>query len=189
MDAVKQSYSEFNKKISLYNNKNNYINIDSNEQLIYNDIDEICHNPDLAKHFIENIMTPEKIIKECLTFDLLNFNPNEKNKTNTFNGIFEIAINALKKYQYIVGGYSIEDPDWIICDKNNNRFKLKENQKILYNSVCKKNCDRELIWFLESLLNYIKKHNNNTKINIKYDIFEDKHNSICWIIYKFTNLS
>jgi hypothetical protein len=131
-------------------------------------------------------MTPEKIIKECFTFDLLNFVPDTENKINTFDGIVEFAINTLKKYQYVVGGFNIEDSEWIVCGKNNNRFKVKENQKILYNSIYKKNCDRELIWFLESILNYIKIHNNNNKIHIKYDIFEDKHNSICWIIYKFT---
>ena len=186
MDIIKQSYLEFSKQINLYNNKNNYINTDSNIKLIHDNINNICLDHDLAKQLIDKIMTPEKIMKECLTFNLLNYTPDEENKVNTIDEIINISINTLKQCQYIVGGYNIEDIDWIICNKNNNRFKLNDNQKILYNSVHKKNCDKELIWFLESVLNYVNKHNNNSEIKIKHDIFEDKNNSICWIIYKFT---
>ena len=60
---------------------------------------------------------------------------------------------------------------------------------ILYNSVHKKNCDRDLIWFLDSIQNYINRHVDKNKIKVKYSMFEDERNCFCWIVYKFTKMS
>jgi hypothetical protein len=194
MEEIKFSYEKFNSQISTYSNKNNYKNTDSKEtiEFIHNNIlnieidknnimDEI-----LIKDILLKIFSPEKIEKECLTFDLLNYSSN--NIADMIDDAINTCIDALKKYQYKVGGYNIEDQDWILCDKNNVRFKVKDNQKILYNSVHKKNCDRELVWFLDSILDYVKRHTDNEKIKIKYSMFEDDHNCVCWIIFKFSQI-
>jgi hypothetical protein len=194
MEEIKKSYEIFSSKVSAYSNKNNYKNIDSKETIdyIHNNIQNIQNiqnlqnlheNEMLIQNVFLKIFSIEKIEKECLTFDLLNYSPTEK--FENINNVINICIDALKKYQYKVGGYNIEDDDWILCDKNNNRFKVKDNQKILYNSVHKKNFDRELVWFLDSILDYIKRHSNDEKIDVKYSVFEDDKNCICWIIFKF----
>jgi hypothetical protein len=189
MEEIKYSYEKFNSQISTYSNKNNYKNIDSKEtiEFIHNNISNVDKNniidEILAKNILLKIFSPEKIEKECLIFDLLNYSSN--NKANMIDDSVSICIDALKKYQYKAGGYNIEDVEWILCDQNNNRFKVKDNQKILYNSVHKKSCDRELIWFLDSILDYVKRHTNSEKIKVKYNMFEDEKNCVCWIIFKF----
>jgi hypothetical protein len=192
MEEIKFSYEKFNSQILLYSNKNNYQNTDSKEtiELIHNafsstdkDKDKDKEKENIIKNILLQILTPEKIEKECLTFDLLNYT--SSNRVEKLDDVINICIDTLKKYQFKVGGYSIEDLEWIVGDKNSNRFKVKDNQKILYNSVHKKNCDRELIWFLDSIVNYVKRHIDKEKIKVKYSIFEDEKNCVCWIIFRF----
>lgn len=187
MENLKEIYDNFNNEILKCNDKNNYEN-KSDEQtinLIHQNIKNISENKMLAKEFFDLICSHDILIKECLTFDLLNYNPKESEKTNNIDTIIDIAKNTFKKYQYKIGGSSIEDIDWIISDETCKRFKVKENNKILYNSVHKKKCDKELIWFLDSILDYLKKFILNQEIKISYSIFEDERNCVCWIIYKF----
>jgi hypothetical protein len=187
---IKNSYDFVYSQMSKYSDKNNYKQKDSLEttNYIHNNINinNKNENENLLNDIILKIFTPEKIERELLTFDLLNYK-SDKKKENIKDSI-NICSEALKKYQYIVGGYSIEDNEWILADKNSHRFKVKENQIILYNSVNKKNCDRELIWFLDSILDYTKRNIDEKKIKIKYNIFEDEKNCMCWIIYKFISI-
>jgi hypothetical protein len=192
MEEIKYSYEKINSQISTYSNKNNYKNTDSKQiiEFIHNNISNVDNSTIIDENLVKNILlqifSKEKIEKECLIFDLLNYS--SENKVNMVDDSINICIDALKKYQYKAGGYNIEDIEWILCSKNNNRFKVKDDQKILYNSVHKKNCDRELIWFLDSILDYVKRHTNSEKIKVKYSMFEDEKNSVCWIIFKFSQV-
>jgi hypothetical protein len=189
MDNMKKAYQEYNSQILKYGNKNNFKNTTSKEVInfIHNNIENINKNEIsdeiLIKEIISKIFSDEKIEKECLIFDLLNYSSNEK--INTIDDAIKMCIEILKKYQYKAGGFNIEDINWIIADQKNNHFKVKDGQKIIYNSIYKKYCDKELIWFLDSILKYIKRHINCEKIIIKYNLFEDNKNCICWIIFKF----
>lgn len=190
MEDIKVSYEKFNSQILSFSSKNNYRNIYSKEtiELIHNamsNFNKVCEE-NIIKDIFFQILSPEKIEKECLTFDLLNYTSD--NRGETIDDAMNICIDAIKKYQYKVGGYNIEDLEWILGEKTNNRFKVKDNQKILYNSVYKKNCDRELIWFLDSILEYVRRHINGEKIRVKYSVFEDEKNCICWIILKFDQI-
>lgn len=190
MEEIKKSYLDHNTNISLYSNRNNYDNSQENINLVHENLDNILGDETMAKDFmvkdfIPKIMSHKKIIKEILTFDLLNYIPSSH--INSFEEFIEICINTLKKYQYKVGGYNIEDNGWILCHQNNHRFKIKENQTILYNSVEKKHCDRELIWFLEAVLGHTQRYADSDNYKIKYTMVEDEKNCICWIIFSFTD--
>ena len=92
----------------------------------------------------------------------------------------------LQKYQGIIGAYYVEDKNWIVCTKEC-RFKLKDTQKAIYNSICKRVAyDDDNKWFFEKLINRIKKYlPDDTYIKINYKIIDDEENEICWILIVF----
>lgn len=185
MDNLEKIYNDFNLKVNTFNDKNKFDNTQNDQvlDLISKNLNNILENKSIAKEFFDLIFSHEKIAKECLTFNLLNYNPKKEEKTCSVDEIIKLFEKNLKLYQYKVGGFNIEDEEWILADSSCKRFKVKEEQKILYNSVNKKKCDDELTWFLDSMLNYIKKFSDTIKIS--YNVFEDEKNCICWIIYKF----
>jgi hypothetical protein len=185
MENLEKVYSDFNSKIILFEDKNKFDNTQNEQiiELISKNINNILTDKSMAKEFFDLIFSHEKMAKECLTFNLLNYKPKKEEKISDINKFVKLCEETLKQYQYKIGGFSIEDEEWFLADSSCKRFKVKENQKILYNSVSKKNYDKELIWFLDSILNYMK--NFSDEIRISYDIFEDEKNCICWIIYKF----
>jgi hypothetical protein len=184
MDEIKKTYEDHYKNIFDCSNKNNFNNSEENINLVHLNLEKI-NDEKIARDIYLNIITHEKIKKEILTFELLNYKPDYQIKT--IDDLIELFNNIIKKYQYKVGGYNIEDSEWILCDSKNNRFKNKKNQKIIYNSIEKKNCDHELIWFLESILEHIQKYINPDLYKIKYSIIEDEKNCICWIIFCFAS--
>jgi hypothetical protein len=185
MENLNKIYGDFNSKLLTYEEKNNFENKNDEQtiDIIHNNINNIANDKILAKEFFDLIYSHNLIVKECLTFDLLNYKPKNCEKINEIDKMVNFCNDTFNKYQYKVGGFSIEDESWFSADSSCKRFKVKENQKILYNSVNKKKCDKELIWFLDSILNYTK--NFSDKIKISYNIFEDERNCICWIIFKF----
>ena len=168
-----------------YNEKNNFINKDSKElvDFIHNNID----NTELVIQEAHKVLSQDKLIKELLIFDLLNYSPKEEEKTNDMDIIISICVTALKKYQNRAGGYNIEDIDWIPANKESKRFKIKPTEKVLYNSVRKKHYDTELVWFLDSILEHVKKYilDDVLKANIKYKIEYDERNCVCWVVFLF----
>lgn len=193
MEKTTEFYDQYNAKISLYSNRNCYSKINDKEIInaVHENLEEISNDDltNLDANILNKIMTPEKMFKEYLTFDLLNFTLDESKKFKELTETINFALSALIKYQYRIGGFYIEDDSWIIADKTCQRFKIKENQMILYNSIHKKNCDKELIWFLESIKNYINRNVDKNKIEVKYSMFEDERNCLCWIIFKLTKLN
>ena len=185
---IRNAYVEDTMKISLYKNKNIYDDdSDTIVDLIHENLNEIenDNNKELSMFFLKKIMPREKIMKELLTYDLLNYCPSRK--VESFDEFVNVCIKSLKKFQWKVGGYNLEDKDWILNDKENKRFKIKENQKILYNTTEKKYCDKELLWFLENVLEYLRKYVDENKFTIKYNWIEDERFEICWIIIILTD--
>lgn len=152
---------------------------------IHNNLDEIIQDKEKALFYFQKISSHDDLIKECLKYDLINYSPEENKKTNNIDSIIDICKDILNKTQYVVEGFSIEDKDWIYCETSNHRFHLKKNQRILYNTIEKKNCDKNLIEYLNNILTYTQKFINGNEIKIKYNIIEDEKNCICWIIYTF----
>ena len=172
-------YLEDNLKISLYENKDRFT--DRSDKLVdrvHKKMNKIENDDRYAFNILKKIMSHEKVMKEILTYELLNYTPCKKIKT--FDQFIETAISALRKFQYKVGGFSIEDKDWILNDENSQRFKIKPGTKILYNSTERKFCDKELLWFLESIVSYVQEFSN--KHSIKFKLVDDERYEIVWIV-------
>ena len=141
---VSDVYLEDNLKISLYENKDRFKDITNKiVDEVHKKMDKIENDDRYAFNILKKIMPHEKVIKEILTYELLNYTPSKKIKT--FDQFIDTAISTLHKFQYKVGGFSIEDKDWILNDENSHRFKVKPGTKILYNSTERKFCDKELL--------------------------------------------
>jgi hypothetical protein len=182
---LQDAYIEDTLTSVLYGNKNIYNNAEDDIVNSIHNMTELDTNNDLAFDILKKIMPKEKIIKEILTYDILNYMP--ENKVDSFQQFIDIAINALAKFQWKVGGFNIEDRQWIHVDKDNRRFKIKDNQKVLYNSVEKQNYDKELSWFLDCLVTYVQRFADDNIYHIKYKIILDKRFSICWTVFILTD--
>lgn len=154
--------------------------------LIHNDIDKINNDDVYAFHILKKIMPHNKVMKEILTFDLLNYHPNEK--VNSLDELVQIAVRSFRRFQNKVGGFNIEDKDWIIVEKDNHRFRIKDNQKVLYNSVDKRHCDKELVWFINNITTYIQNYADKDKFSVKYTVKEDNRYRICWVVIIVTQI-
>lgn len=185
---MQRIYAESNMTPYLYGNKNRYLNDKSKEMvdIIHGNMDEIRYDESYAFHILKKIMPHEKVVKEILQYELLNYSPKEK--VNSLEELVKVLKSALYKFQYKVGGFNIEDKDWIVANKDNKRFKVKENQTVLYNSVEKKNCDKELMWFLEKIVSYAQNFIDGDKFNIKYTLKEDDRFRVVWIILRVESI-
>lgn len=171
--------------ISKYQTKNNYTKNDDIAEYIHFNLDK-CDKEELEKMYLQ-ITTKEKLEQECLMYELFNYVP--KNKVSEIDELIKITINSLQKFQYKIGGFHLEDYDWICSDSlSNPRFKFKSSTcyKMLYNSVHEDKCGSELKWFMSSIVEYIKKFIFENTIKITYKIYEDRSNSLCWIMLIFS---
>jgi hypothetical protein len=149
--------------------------IRTNESLIKNDDQfRLC--------VFKKIMNQSTLLKEIFTYEFLNYTPKEQ--TNDMVKLFNIMINDMHKYQGVVGGFNIEDQQWIICD-GTTRFKPKDNQKAIYNSIQQFDCsDKSLKWYLKYFTRHIKKFiDPSSNIIVNYKVFDDDHNEMCWIVF------
>jgi hypothetical protein len=183
---LEDSYLDYYVKTTLYNDKYRFNKSEEITDTIHQMSDYINTYSDNELYDIAKKIIPrEKIIKEMLTYDFMNYIPSTK--IENIDECTKFSINSFNKYQYIVGGENIEDPEWILLHNSNHRFKVKSHQKILYNSIEKKYCNDELISFLDNIIDYIKRHTDTTKIGVKYIITEDEKHNICWIIVIFSD--
>lgn len=182
---LQKDYTESNMIPYAYGNKNRFCYDKSKDiaSLIHDDISQIRNDEGYAFSILKKIFPREKIVKELLTYELLNYKPKEK--VNSLEELIQIAKSALNKFQYRVGGFNIEDSYWISGVHGNHRFKVKENQRILYNSV-EKHHDKELIWFLENFVSYIQNFADESKFNVKYTIKNDDRFRLAWIVIYIT---
>lgn len=139
-----------------------------------------CSNEDLLK-LHQQIVPIEKIKRDILTYDFMYGNSNVV--CENVNDVVNVLISQLDQYQWTVGGFNIEDKEWIECTENS-RFKPNILQKAFYNSLESHNDDQELKWFLKTIL---KRVTNTIKtdigIKIYYKIIEDTTNEISWVIF------
>jgi len=181
-----QIYSENLNKIKRYSGKN-YKSTDELTNIIHEYTHACDNDVEYAFTIFKKIVPYEKIIHELLTYDLLTYT--SPVKVCSLDQFINIAIFALKKFQYRVGGYDIEDEEWILVDNNNQRFKIKNNNKILYNSIGETYNTTELEWFLENITKYIQSHADEKVFTVKNKIIEDEHHCISWVLFVFTDKS
>ena len=151
---------------------------------IGNNLSNLQENDVLLFNLYKKIITQQKMYKDLLTYEFLYASPSKT--INNIDTLIILVQDELKKYQGIIGAYYVEDNNWIICTKDC-RFKLKETQKAIYNTICKRVAyDDDNKWFFEKLIIRIKKYlPDNSHIKIDYKIIDDEENEICWILIVF----
>lgn len=186
---MQKSYIEKYLNHNTFNASYNYNKMSSPQEIakfIRTNNTNLNMDDNLLFNIFKKITPVSKIFKDLLTYEFLFYDPIEK--IENIDNLIELTQRELKKYQGKIGGYYIEDDDWILCTSPL-RFKIKNNQKILYNSIEKIACyDREQIWFLKKFVDHMKKFVKDCCVKIDYKIIDDENNEICWILLIFEQI-
>ena len=153
--------------------------------LINMNLGHIKENDALLFNLYKKIKTKEEMYKDLLTYELINSDIEDKNKISKLDRLIKFTKNEFKKYQGIVGGYHIEDMEWGFC--NRKRFKLKNTQHALFNTIGIKyiSNDNDLD-FLDNFKNHIRKYiSSSLSVKVYYKIINDNSNKIGWILFIF----
>ena len=184
LENIRDAYRNDHLRKTKYNN-NTYITRELTTTIVHDHIwnthnqsTSTLDHADISNLFAQ-IVPKELMIRDFFIYDLINYTPPTPT-IHTKEDLVALVGHTLAKYQYIAGGYNIEDCTWLHT-ASNHRFKLKDNHTLLYNTIERRLCDNELITFLDRIIAYAKRHIANTKLNIKYSIINDERNSICWI--------
>lgn len=184
-DIMKKSYLEnnFSSKCDDFVNEDNEI-----ANYIKQNLTTIIGNDSELWRIIKKIIPKEKIIKDLITYEFLYSVPDSNKMTNDMEKIILLTTSELSKYQGTVGGFNIEDNQWLRCSEKS-RFKIKKNQICIYNSITKELCyDPELIWFLKYFVRHMNKYLlPDSNIDIDYKLIDDEDHEICWILILFRN--
>jgi hypothetical protein len=158
------------------NNKKELVNI------IHDYLNDDDNDENTGKTLHSQILTKEKIMQDLLLYDLLNYAPSIQ--IENFNDFVEFVVKILNKFHYKIGGFNLEDKDWILVDIDNHRFKLRSNERVLYNSIQKKFYDKELVLFLNNIINYAQKFIDVKKFSISHCAKPDDRHTLCWVVIR-----
>lgn len=128
----------------------------------------------------KQIVPIEKIKRDILTYEFMYGTLDIICKSEM--DIFNLLISELNQYQWIVGGFNIEDKDWLECTENT-RFVPHLLQNAIYNSLESYNDDQELKWFIKTILQRIScTIQSDLGIKLYHKIIEDEPHEISWLI-------
>lgn len=179
-EELQKSYDNDTKLYVKYYSNHTYNDIENSHDIASKIKDK---NVDSAELYY-SLIPQERIYKEMKTYEFLFYNPQ-----TSFDNIDDIVTKSedvLKIYQNVVGGYNIEDSDWIKLTESNKRFKIQDNQILLLNTITIRDAyDKDLLWFMTNLVTCLSKYTDETKIKIKQKILRDDNNDICWILLVF----
>lgn len=131
----------------------------------------------------KQIVPIEKVKKDILTYEFVYCDKNTKGLFyDSIDDVFILLKTELDKYQWIVGGFNIDDKDWLECSEST-RFKPKATQRAIYNSFESRYDDFELIWFIKTIVKRVSNYVDKTKNKIYYKIIEDSSHEISWLIF------
>lgn len=162
-------------ELSQYIHKNiERIKLDENE----NELNKIYHK----------IISKKFIFKSIVEYEFNNYEP--EIKLTNLSEIIKLALHNISFFQNIIGGYDLEDNEWIFSDETEiKRFNLKDNQKLIYNSLSQNNKNEENNLFIKKYVKYIKRHiDSESRINIYHKLINDDKNEICWVVIIFEKL-
>lgn len=153
-----------------------------NNKLKNKNLNKISEINDDEIILLKQIMNQHEIKNKIIEYEFTNTKPYIIDDVKELINFF---IESLKKYQYILGGKSIEDDEWIIKHYNEEcRFKLKDRMSIIYNTIGINNIyDTNTFDFMEKMLNFIKQF--TTQIQISLKVIKDDTNDIIWVVYLF----
>jgi len=185
LQQMEEIYDKYNTMQTKY--KLNY-NFDMDDSSIAKYINEnITENTDKSSmiDMFNKIMPQSRIYKELLTYEFLFYEPIKQ--TNIDNLILATQ-SSLARYQYVVGGYNIEDITWRHTTEST-RFTIKSNQRVLLNTIARRHVyNIEFIWFLKAFIQHVEKYNGCDGWNVRYKLIDDEVNEICWILIIFENV-
>ena len=174
---LKNKYDSYKNRSEKYN-KNLFNHLDQPAINIISNLGESSLKEDIKNGFNE-ISSDEKILKDIYLYQFENPQVCE-NKLDDPNDVLLLIINTIKKFQWVVGGYLIEDPEWLIEKKNSKRFKINENEMILSNTLNYLDDATEL--FMENLIKYVNNFVDKDKIQIRFKIKDDELLDLTFIV-------
>lgn len=166
----------------------------TNDQYVSNDMgivnfvrtnfDYLKNNEEELFRVYKQVIPIQRVFKELLTYEFLNFVPVQK--CYTLDDLVNTTIEILKKFQGYVGGFMLEDNEWLICDSKSQRFNINENQIALVNTIEKKylHLTGDIVWFIDNVRILVKQYIDTTNdLKIEYKIIDDNRHDICWVIF------
>ena len=171
MDSICKSYNNILNKFEITYNFNN---TENNNILI-----DINYDEQYIRSEHNKIVDIKQCINEILYYQLLNPDTPE-NKLYKEEDIINFIIKTLEKYQLTTGGEMIEDTEWTVETNSSKRFKIKENESILYNTIINK--DNKTKLFMKNLMKYLKKYIDEDIFFIDYKIINDELIDLYFII-------
>lgn len=180
---MEQSYESYSRKIYMFENRNLFECDRNMATYIHKNYVELLKNDQMLSDVHKKIITKQQMIKDIFTYDFLCYKPDIDEKVSTIDKLANLTKMELARYQGVVGGYGIEDDEWLNCTE---RFKLKSNQRGIFNT-----CHQKLIknddhtWFMRKIIKHMKKFIDTDDIDIDYKMFDDEFNEIAWIVIVF----
>ena len=172
-------YVELTENNHNYNKPNNNIikKISQVKNLISSDSFDVSE----IFSYYKEIIHPDKMKYDILTYEFIYGNPKTNfDNINDIKSAYKMLISELDTYQWISGGFNIEDKEWIECNKFT-RFTCNENEIIIYNSIEIDNNDEDLEWFLNRIIERVMSV-ITSNIKVSYEIKEDTKKEISWIL-------
>ena len=180
---ITKYYVTENIKREIYcDNEFNIKDVDT-ANFIRHNITNIKNDDILLFSLVKKIRSKAEFIKDIIKYEFVYSNPDIQ--INNVNDFIIQTKKELNRYQGIIGGFNMEDNQWLDC-VDGGRFKLKPGKNGIYNSIEKEACfDNDLKWFLKNFVEHMKKFIKSTEINISYKIVDDDDNELCWILFLF----
>jgi hypothetical protein len=180
LDELEKEYIEKNKLNKKYNNLTEFNKTDKLNNIAIKNLSK-----KQLMNIYADIVSKEQLQKELLTYEFMNYQTTEK--YDNIDDIIKKFMDIIKKYQNIIGGYYIDDHEWIVA-KEHKFLKINDNQTVIVNTtnIYEYN-DKKLIWFMDGILKIILLHTTDN-FYIKYKIIEDEYNGLCWLVFVIENI-
>lgn len=128
------------------------------------------------------IMHKSTMIKNILTYELLYYVPQPSEQIETVQELSQLLISLLQRFQGVVGGFGIEDMQWILHNTTSTRFLIEDKTLVLANTTTKvKLYDGEISKFMDNVIDYASRYIKNENLCINAKIINDYKNEIYWI--------
>ena len=181
VDLLKTRYNKHKEQIKKFN-----LDLHNNDSVILSKIALIneTSSTDELLEIYKNIIPREKLLKELYIYEFLNQTEPSQKLTNT-DDIVKLINKSLDKYQWIVGGYQIEDKYWKMEVDNSKEFKISKNDILLSNTLAFPDDDSK--WFMKSFITYIRKFIDNEKISVCFKFKEDELLELVFVLIVIRN--
>lgn len=165
--------------IHQFEHNSNYknINLEQNNNLadlVHNNIEKMDKNE--MRILLNKCYSKDFYKKHLLIYEFKNLNLKPTN--DTFENFIKIAKKYLLRYNYVVGGYQLQDKQFRFYNYLTTDYNLKLNEIYFENTVHKNLIDQKLKNYLERLVSIL--NSINKKVKVKYSI--KQKNNTNWVL-------